>query len=106
MKSFCKIMLPAEAGTTFLKKSDTKSELEQKDYERGILKVAIYQGQSRTVYFQLARQWLVFFENHKISPTRILGRPGGMRGGAGERFERGQRSADLRSAIFGLVVSI
>jgi len=40
MKSFCKIMLPAEAGTTFLKKSDTKSELEQKNYERGTLKLA------------------------------------------------------------------
>ena len=29
----------------------------------------------------------------------VLGRPGGMRGGAGGRFEGGQRSADLRFAI-------
>ena len=40
-------------------------------------------------FYQLARHWLLFFENHKISPALILGRPGGMRGGAGRRFEEG-----------------
>ena len=51
------------------------------------------------VFLLLAQHWLVFFENHKISPVVILGRPGGMRGGAGGRFEGGQRSADMRFAI-------
>ena len=46
-----------------------------------------YQGQSKTVMCQLARQQLVFFENHKISPPCHLGWPGGMRRGAGGDFE-------------------
>ena len=48
-----------------------------------------YHGQALTVMLHLARQLLLFFENHKISPMRILDRPGGMRGGAGGRFEGG-----------------
>ena len=58
-----------------------------------------YQGQAKTIFCQLARQLLVFSENHKISRAVILRRPGGMRGGAGGRFEGGLRSADLRFAI-------
>ena len=46
-----------------------------------------YQGPSVTVICQLARQLLVFFENHKISPRMVLGWPGGMRRGAGGDFE-------------------
>ena len=42
-----------------------------------------YQGQALTVMLHLARQLLLFFENHKISPARILGWPGGMREAAG-----------------------
>ena len=42
-----------------------------------------YQGLGGIIFLLLARHWLVFFENHKISPTVILRRPGGMRGGAG-----------------------
>ena len=34
----------------------------------------------------------------KISPMVVLGRPGGMRGGAGRRYEEGLRSANLRLA--------
>ena len=34
----------------------------------------------------------------KISPQMVLGRPGGMRGGAGRRYEEGLRSANLRLA--------
>ena len=41
MKSFCKIVLPAEAGTTFLKKCDVKSELKHEKHKRGILKLAL-----------------------------------------------------------------
>ena len=48
-----------------------------------------HQGLWDIVFVPLARRLLLFFENHKISPTRILGRPGGMRGGAGGRFEGG-----------------
>ena len=33
-------VLPAEAGTTFLKKCGAKSELDHKNHERGILKLA------------------------------------------------------------------
>ena len=42
MKSFCKIVLPAEAGTTFLKKCDVKSELKHEKHKRGILKLAFF----------------------------------------------------------------
>ena len=52
-----------------------------------------YQGPPDTVFCQLARQLLVFFENHKISPLRHLGWPGGMRRGAGGDFEGVLRSA-------------
>ena len=46
-----------------------------------------YQGQASTIGWRLARQLLVFFENHKISPVLVLGWPGGMRRGAGGDFE-------------------
>ena len=46
-----------------------------------------YQGQVRTIICQLARQLLVFFENHKIDRAVVLGWPGGMRRGAGGDFE-------------------
>ena len=39
-----------------------------------------YQDPSSIVLFPLARQPLVFVENHKISRAVVLGRPGGMRG--------------------------
>ena len=57
-----------------------------------------YHGQAKTVMCQLARQLLVFFENHKIDPPMVLRRPGGMRRGAGGDFEGVLRSArcDLR----------
>ena len=45
----------------------------------------------RQFLLQLARHWLVFFENHKSSTPLILERPGGMHRGAGGRFEGGQR---------------
>ena len=48
-----------------------------------------YQGQWGTVMLHLARQLLLFFENHKISPVLVLGGPGGMRRAAGGRFEGG-----------------
>ena len=46
------------------------------------------------VLLPLARRLLMFFENHKISLMVVLGRPGGMRRGAGERFERGLRDSE------------
>ena len=52
------------------------------------------QGLVRIVFMPLARRLLMFFENHKISPTVVLGRHGGMRRGAGERFERGLRDSE------------
>ena len=55
------------------------------------------QGAVSIVFFPLARHSLVFFENHKISPPVVLGRPGGMRGGAGGRLEGGLRSARFES---------
>ena len=53
------------------------------------------------VFLQLARHWLLFFENHKIDPLVILDRPGGMRGGAGRRYEEGSEICkfDLRNLI-------
>ena len=50
-----------------------------------------YQGQALTVMLHLARQLLLFFENHKISPWRIFGWPGGMRRAGGGRYEGGLR---------------
>ena len=44
-------------------------------------------GPGDIVFLLLARHWLLFFENHKISRAVDLGRPGGMRGGAGGDFE-------------------
>ena len=46
-----------------------------------------YQGQGETVMCQLARQLLVFFENHMIGHRACFGWPGGMRRGAGGDFE-------------------
>ena len=51
------------------------------------------QGPVSMSFLPLARHWLLFFENHKISPPVILERPGGMRGAAGRGFGEGQRSA-------------
>ena len=42
-----------------------------------------YQDPSSTVILHFARQPLVFFENHKISPMVVLGWPGGMHEAAG-----------------------
>ena len=53
-----------------------------------------HQVPGTTIVFPLARRLLLFFENHKISLMRTLGRPGGMRRGAGERFERGLRDSE------------
>ena len=39
-KSFFRIVLPTEARSTFLKTCGAKSELEHKDHERGISKLA------------------------------------------------------------------
>ena len=52
-----------------------------------------YQGQAKTVMCQLARQLLVFFEDHKISLPLVVGGPGGMRSGARGDFEGVLRSA-------------
>ena len=41
------------------------------------------QSPPSTIFCQLARQLLVFFENHKIRWTVVLGWPGGMRRAAG-----------------------
>ena len=51
-----------------------------------------------TIFCQLTRQLLVFFENDKIRWMRHLGWPGGMRRGAGGDYEGVLRSArcDLR----------
>ena len=40
MKSFCKIVLPAGAGTTVLEKCDAKSEFKHEKHKRGNLKLA------------------------------------------------------------------
>ena len=57
-----------------------------------------FQSPPSTIFCHLARQLLVFFENHKIRWTVVLGWPGGMRRGAGGDFEGVLRSArcDLR----------
>ena len=52
-----------------------------------ILDAKTYQGQTSTIGWRLARQLLVFFENHKIRWMRRLGWPDGMRRGAGGDFE-------------------
>ena len=42
-----------------------------------ILKMAfLNQGPARIVFFQLARHWLLFFENHKIQVGGDLGSAG------------------------------
>ena len=49
----------------------------------------MYKGQALTILCQLARQQLMFFENHKIRWMVVLGWPGGMRRAAGGRYEGG-----------------
>ena len=53
-----------------------------------------YHGQAKTVMLHLARQLLLFFENHKIRWMRHLGWPGGMcRGARGDL--RGARDLQI-----------
>ena len=77
----------------FFKKCEAKSELDRKNHGRCILKLAFLMQSRNKVhgisFLLLARHWLVFFENHKISPLRQMGRPSGMHWGAGGRFEEG-----------------
>ena len=68
-------------------------------FEKQLFDANSYQVPPSISFLLLARHWLVFFENHKIDRMVVLRRPGGMRGGAGGRFEGGLRSADLRFAI-------
>ena len=93
MKSFCKIVLPAEAGTTFLKKCDVKSELKHEKHKRGNLKLAfLMQILIKVRPAQFFFSWLgtgyCFLKITKSKWMVDLGRPGGMRGGAGGDFER------------------
>ena len=64
------------------------------------------QGPGDTIILQLARHWLLFFENHKNSSTVVLSLPGGMRRGAARRYEEGSEICkfDLRNLtlVFGL----
>ena len=46
-----------------------------------------YQGQASTVFFHLARRVPSEMKITKMGGTVVLGRPGGMCGGAGEDFE-------------------
>ena len=56
------------------------------------------QGPWDTIILHLARRGPSEMKIMKIDPMVILGRPGGMRGGAGRRYEEGLRSANLRMA--------
>ena len=60
-------------------------------FEKQFFDANSYQVPGGTIILQLARHWLLFFENHKIDRAVVLGRPGGMRGGAGRRYEEGLR---------------
>ena len=64
------------------------------------------QGPWGTVILHLARRGPSEMKIMKISPPVILGRPGGMRGGAGGRFEGGQRSADLNLMMWTSAVGL
>ena len=79
-----KNVLPAAAGSTFLQNDENEMHQSKKKarmhFANDIFNTNSYHDPSRTVILQLARHWLLFFENHKISPTLFLGRPGGMRG--------------------------
>ena len=48
-KSFSKIVLPMQARTTFFKKCHAKSELDRKNHERCILKLAFFDAQSMCI---------------------------------------------------------
>ena len=71
-----------------------------------IFDAKMYQGQALTIMLHLARQLVLFFENHKISPPMVLGWPGGMRMGAGGDYEGVLRSArcdlQFRTSAFDL----
>ena len=65
-----------------------------------ILKMPFLKQVLVSIVFHLPRHGLLFFENHKIDRAVVLGRPGGMRGGAGRRYEEG------KGCFGGFVVSI
>ena len=101
---------PLEREALVLRTCDAKSELDHKNHERGIVKLAfLMQGHIKFHRAQfcwlLARHWLVFFENRKIDPRMVLRRPGGMHGGAGGDM-KGSEICRFEICNFGLVLSI
>ena len=87
-------MLLAAARSSFLKNCDAESELEGEDDERAILKLAFlmqFRNKVRSAQFflHLARRVPSEMKIVKSRGMLVLGRPGGMRGGAGGRFEGG-----------------
>ena len=79
-KSFFRIVLPTRARSTFFKKCGAKSELDHKNHERGIFKLAFLMQVRirirRRQFFCSCRHWLVFFENHKIQVYGQFGSAG------------------------------
>ena len=62
-------------------------------FEKQFFDANSYQVPPGITFLLLAWHWLVFFENHKISPQMVLARPGGMHRGAGGRFEGGTETS-------------
>ena len=90
---FSKMCFWLERGAHFwnkLKKKWSKTRMQAKMHVATcIFDAKTYQGQAKTIFCQLARQLLMFFENHKIRRAVALRRPGGMRRAVGGRFEGG-----------------
>ena len=81
-----------------------KKEVEKKMQAKWHLEACIFdansqQGPGDTIILQLARRWLVFFENHIIQVHGGFGSAGRNARGAGGRLERVQISEILRSEL-------
>ena len=91
LEPFFKNVLPTEGGEHIF---ENKKKVARKMQAKWHLEACIFDANSQQgpwdiIFLQLARRWLVFFENHIIQVHGGWGRPGGMRGGAGGRFEGG-----------------
>ena len=84
---FSKMCFPLERGAHFCKNMKRKciraKKLSKMHFATYIFSANSHRDPVPTIILHFARQPLVLFENHKISPRMVLRWPGGMRGAAG-----------------------
>ena len=94
LESFFKNVLPTEGGEHIFETKCEKTEVATKMQAKWHLEACIFDANShhdppRTIILHFARRVPSEMKSTKINRAVIFGRPGGMRGGAGGRFEGG-----------------